>query len=300
LTAAAALLAGPAGAQSLKLGALQFPPTDVVGPWVSYAVRTQSGTRPVREYTQRVAIVATEELEHGIGFWVELKTTGLGAEARIERGLFVESPSPAGEPPTTRLRRYQVLTPGGKVYEYPVDAASEIRVGAQVSTFELFEYDPDVAPVLASVGPDTLRIGRRVVPTLVDRSVRVGTDDWTEPGDSAVANRTILIQTYWRNAAIPITGFARSLFQVASIRYPHAAADSGAAPDSLSSARADSARGGVSPDSLLLAAAGAPTDVISWTELTLLDLGSDAVPEVTQQPEPDPAEEAAPAPGTER
>lgn len=304
-------------AQSLKLGTLRFPPTDVVGPWVSYRIRTQSGSRPVREYSQRVAIVSREEYEGELGFWVELKTTGSGGGTRIERGFFVGRGAEGADAGTCRLARYQVLTPGGRLFEYPLGAAHEARAGSDVATFELFEFDPQIPPVETPLGPDTLRIGHRVVPTVAERTCRIGSDDWSDPDDPTHANRLLLIQTYWRNSAVPITGVAKSLFQVTSMRYPVAPRDSAAAPapggtlwappDSLvrataaaaaqsaaqAEARAAQAADSTSATSTDTAAAAS---IISWTELVLLDLGSDAVPEVTQESEPLPPEEAAPAP----
>src|SRR5215831_8335251 len=80
-------------AQALKLDNLTFPPSAVVGPWVSYRVRTQSRSLPVREYTQRVAIVSRDTYQGHQGFWVELKTEGLSSGTRIERGFFA-TPGP--------------------------------------------------------------------------------------------------------------------------------------------------------------------------------------------------------------
>jgi hypothetical protein len=318
----AVLIPGSVGAQSLKLGALKFPPSEVVGPWVSYRIRTQSGSRPVRDYTQRVSIVSKEEVDGRPAFWVELKTTDPTGSIRIERGLFAEPPASSGDDSTDagdaespspasrddaglerpyRMVRYQVLTPGGKLYEYPVGPGSELRAGAPVSTFELFEYDNSFPPIQESLGVDTLRIGHRVVPSIVDRTILLGSEDWSDPEDTSYSHRTVLIRTYWRNGAVPITGFAQSLFQVASVSYSPESADSAAAPDS---AAARPGTNGAPPlgatwvpsDSLLRTVAAHPPRVISWTQVQLLDLGSDAVPEVTQQPEPlNPDEETGPA-----
>jgi hypothetical protein len=313
--ALALLIPASARAQSLKLSALKFPPSEVVGPWVSYRVRTQSGSRQIRDYTQRVAIVSKEEVDGRPAFWVELKTTDATGITRIERGLFAEPPpaidaAPEGDeagasggPPSEadaaarpyRMVRYQVLTPGGRLFEYPVAPGSELRAGAPVSTFELFEYDTAFPPIHESLGLDTLRIGRRVVPSIVDRTIHVGSEDWSDPEDTTYSHRTVLIQTYWRNGAVPITGFARSLFQVASVSYaPEVAPDTTGGQDSTVAATPDStarasqiaeAAAWVPSDSLLRAVAANPRRVISWTDVLLLDLGSDAVPEVTQQPE---------------
>jgi len=310
---AAALLAvvpSAAHCQALQIQSLQFPTTSVVGPWVTYRVRTQSRALTPREYTQRVAIVGRERYHDKDGFWVELKTEGLPSGKRIERGFFVvgaveqdrqgedrpDSVPPAPRP-AVRLVRYQVLTSGGKLYEYPVGGGSEARAGSDVGTMELFEYDTSTPPVIQSLGPDTLRIGRRVVPTVVEKVSRAGSDSWADPGDTTHVMRPVLIQTFWRNAAVPITGFARSVFEV---RMERTARDSTAAP-TLEPA-ADEVRRGP-PGWMGRAGAdssGAATlPPITRTELELIDLGADAVPEVKQQPE----ESAPPAlepPGTSR
>lgn len=292
-------------AQALQLQSLQFPTTSVVGPWVTYRVRTQTRSLAPREYKQRVAIVGRDHYEGRDGFWVELKTEGLPSGRRIERGLFVVSDAASqrtrkgmGEdslppdslappsPPVVRLVRYQVLTSGGKLYEYPVGGGSEARSGTEISTVELFEYDSSTPPVLERVGPDTLRIGRRVVPTVVERTRRAGTDSWADPADSTHVLRPLLTQTYWRNAAVPITGFARSLFEVTLERASAPARDSTAVsrsqstseeplrvpPSWLGRSRADSSSSAALP-------------IFTRTELELVDLGADAVPEVTQSPE---------------
>lgn len=313
-----AALPSTSRSQALQLQGLQFPTTSVVGPWVSYRVRTQMRAITPREYTQRVAIVGRENYRGKDGFWVELKTEGLPSGKRIERGLFIvvagtanqesrkgeASPQPDSipppRPPSVQLVRYQVLTSGGKLYEYPVGAESEARAGSDVSTVELFEYDSSSPPVVEQLGPDTLRMGRRVVPTVVERTNRVGSDDWADPHDSTHVFRPLLTQTYWRNAAVPITGFARSLFQVTLERTLAPAVDSTAANGAVP--------GGEPPPRVppgLLGRSGADSSaapapqIITKTELELLDLGADAKPEVTQAPE-----EAAPSgsesPGTVR
>ncbi len=301
-------------AQTLKLEALQFPPSSVVGPWVSYRVRTQNRALAPREYTQRVAIVGRDKHRGQDGFWVELKTEGLPSGKLIERGFFIvvdiaaenarrsgelaELPPdslPKPEPPSVRLVRYQVLTSGGKLYEYPVSNASEARAGSDVSTVELFEYDTSTAPVVEELGPDTLRIGRRIVPSIVTRTRINGADQWVLPKDKSHANRPLLTQTFWRNPAVPITGFAKSHFQVTMERVPMTLPDSGASADSgLTRPSLPPPDAAAAPDSTGLA-----SQPITSTELTLLDLGADAVPEVTQLPEesPPPADDS---PGTLR
>ncbi len=296
------LCPAPSEAQTLKLRALKIYPSDVVGPWVTYKVRTQSGRHATREFTQRVAIVGREDSDAGTAYWVELKTSDPTRGVRIERGLFAEhgaasldsagldpgapdSAAMPGEVRPLRLIRYQVLTSDKKLYEYPVQSATALRAGGEVSTFELFEFDPSLNPVRRFDGPDTLRIGRRVVPAVVERIFRGGSDDWAAEGDSGTVTRLVLAQTYWRNAAVPITGFARSLFRVTTVRVPIPADSSGKPlivppPDSTAlSTAASAADQGLAP-------------VLSSTELILQDLGADAVAEVTQQPVPAPAAEA--------
>ncbi len=291
LAVALLVVAPSAGhAQALQIQSLRFPTTSVVGPWVTYRVRTQSRALTPRDYTQRVAIVGREKYRGKDGFWVELKTDGLPSGKRIERGFFTivdtredyknrkeemadlpPDSFPVPRPPTVRLVRYQVLTSGGKLYEYPVGGGAEVRAGSDVG-----------------------RIGRRIVPTVVERTRRIGSDSWADPTDSAYVIHPILTQKYWRNAAVPITGFARSLFQVTMERAPAPARDSAAAsasaPGDIAARRAPPGwLGRSSADSS--GADAAP--VITKTELELIDLGSDAVPEVTQTPE-----ESAP-PGSE-
>jgi hypothetical protein len=322
LLGAALLAAGApaaARAQALKLAELHIPSTVQVGPWVSYRVRSQTRSLPVRQYTQRVAIVARE----ANGFWVELKTEGLSAGRRIERGYFVPpgaADGGAGAP--YQLERYQVLHANGKLYEYPPERIQSLRSDGDVSTIELFEYDPDVPPTLENLGPDTLRLGRRVVPVEGERSLRTGANAWPVRGDTSLVNRPLLVQTLWRNPAVPITGLARSLFQVVTERVPSsergaaptgrsappvppydpvitgatpaagAPRDATAAPADTSAARADTAGTSVTSATAapLTAAttipAAAPMAMLSWTDLVLVDLGSDAKPEVRQTPEP--------------
>ena len=305
LAVLSALLCAPgaADAQTLKLRSLKIYPSDVVGPWVSYKVKTQSG-RVRREFTQRVAIVAREETDAGTAYWVELKTSDPTRGVRIERGLFAargsasldsagldpgaagasDSAAIPGEVHALRLIRYQVLTPDKRLYEYPVQSATAPRAAGEVSTFELFEFDPSLRPVRRFDGPDTLRIGRRVVPAVVEQIFRAGSDDWASADDSGTVSRLVLAQTYWRNAAVPITGFAKSLFRATTVRIPVPADTTGRPvfappPDSTALSNAASAASiGLAP-------------VLSSTELLLQDLGADAVAEVTQQPEPAPESE---------
>lgn len=310
---AVALLAvapSTADSQALQIQSLRFPPTSVVGPWVTYRVQTQFRALTPREYTQRVAIVGRGTHLGKDGFWVELKTQGLPSGKRIERGFFMvvgggdqqpregemaELPPdslPPPRPPGVTLVRYQVLTSGGKLYEYPVNERAEARADGDISTMELFEYDSSTPPTIEHLGPDTLRIGRRVVPTVVERTHRAGSDQWAVPGDATHILRPVLTQTFWRNAAVPITGFARSLFQVTVERAPAPAGDSTGASEHGAGATRRAPPGWLrrSPAD---SSGSATIPAITKTELTLIDLGADAVPEVTQVPE-----ESAP-PGSE-
>lgn len=331
LALASVVLPLPASGQALKLPSLQITSSSQVGPWVSYRVRGQTRALPVREYTQRVAIVAREKHPLGYGFWVELKTEGLSSGRRIERGFFVPASGPGERP--YELERYQVLHSNGKLYEYPPQRLEAIRASGDISTIELFEYDPDVPPVTEALGPDTLRLGQRVVPAEAERSLRASANAWPVRGDTAWVNRPLLVQTVWKNPAVPITGIARSLFQVVTERVPSNAKDAAPAGSSAppvpsldpvltaasaapagettvparpdgSAASGDSTAVAVPGSDSTAAAAPAVPDpaaakptstMLSWTDLILVDLGSDAKPEVTQTPEPLP-EDAATAP----
>ena len=335
---ALAALLGPAlaEAQTLQLRTLRLPPHDLVGTWVTFHGRAHNRGAAPREFDQRIAVVSKENLgKRRWGLWVELKTTDARGNARIERGLFApaslrgkdllpggdgssigrgapdlegseemeEAPSKSGElVGEFVLVRYQVLT-RGRLYEYPVGSARHARSGGEVSTYELFEYDPAVTPVRAALGPDTLTLGRRVVPSMVERVRRYGSDQWPSNDDSTGIQRLVLTQTFWRNGVVPITGFARSIFQAEMRRLPWSSWSdsllSGAPlttrPDSTRlaaatavAAQADSLlRADTATDSAAPTAAGvvsSPT-LLAWTELTLTDLGADAKPEITQEPE---------------
>ena len=318
--------AKPARAQALQLQSLELPSNPVVGPWVRYRVRTQSRSRPVREYTQRVAIVGKESVDGRVGYWVELKTEGQPSGTRIERGFFFppgtaaaatsdDESEPAQATPSrrTRLERYQVLQSNGKLYEYPAEKLTELRSSGDVGTIELFEFDTTIPAVVEDLGPDTLRSASRVVPATVVCTRRAGADDWPVPGDTTVVNRPLLVQTVWKNPAVPITGIARSLFQATTERVPAATRDTapiqGAAPprpditgSAASSIPVAQAPPPARPPFATSPASGSamPTSfapVISWTDLVLLDLGADAKPEVTQTAEPLPDATAPAGPG---
>jgi hypothetical protein len=239
---------------------------------------------------------------------VELKTMD-GTSVRYERGLFAAGkskddefelgdlddgsggvkitgdPRPEDAAAPLHLVRYQTLT-GGKLFEYPVASAFSPRVGGGVSTYELFEFDPDVLPVHRSLGPDTLRMGSRVIPALLEWTSRAGTDDWPVFEDSTSRYRMVLTQTVWKNPAVPVTGFARSLFRVTAKRVP-------VRPDSarLVLMAPDTSLTFSPPDTTIGPTSLKPSDgaLLSWTEVVLEGIGTDAVAEVTQKPEPAPA-----------
>jgi hypothetical protein len=253
-------------------------------------------------------VVSKEEYEGKTGYWVELKTVSPTAGTRLERGFFAEvgygasedeagsgegaeAPSPAAESggldsagalPRHVLLRYQRVAAGGRLYEYPLHSDAGLRAAGEVSAFELFEFDPIAPPVQEDLGPDTLRLGGRIVLTRAERFTRYGSDQWTESEDETGALRLVLTRTIWRNPAVPVTGLARTRFEVKPVRIPR--------PDSLA---APSAPAGS------LRTAPALDPILSWTEVELLDLGADAVPEIRGEAEPAPAgleEEFGPGP----
>ncbi len=310
LIAVLALLAsGSSQAQSIKLVSLSLPPDVAAGSWVAYQVSVVSRNRTPRRFAQRLAIVSREGSGAEAGAWVELKTTEAG-KTRIERGFFMppeggkefadpgfgsDAPNPAapkagaaggeagatkaGTPgaPRLRLARYQRLTADGKLYEYSLNDEGAPLADEDVSAMDLFEFggrtESDTLP------PDTLRIGRKVVPCQVRRIRRYGDQNW-EGDDTTYVNRAVMARTIWTNPWIPVTGYARSVIEVAPERVLIRAA---APPDSA-------------------AAFSPPTpspEIASFyrAEVALTDLGNDAVPEITQAPELAP-QEVAPRPKT--
>jgi hypothetical protein len=325
--AAAAWLLLPTGvseAQSLKLSSLRLPPDVAAGSWVAYQVNVTSQNRPPRRFTQRLAVVSREGTGAEAGAWVELKTIESG-KARIERGFFMppdagrdavdssfvddapatderpvsDAPSVAAPtagashsspPAKLKLARYQRLTPEGKLYEYAVDEEGAPLADEDVSAMDMFEFSGrGSADTLA---PDTLRAGRKVIPCRVRCVRRSGTQDW-QGDDTTYVNRAVMSRTYWRNPWIPVTGYARLVVEVSTERIPVRAAsppDSAArGPAGASAASADTAGAGT------VAPAGREPGAANQTsfyraEATLIDLGRDAVPEITQVPEPAPQE----------
>jgi hypothetical protein len=195
--------------------------------------------------------------------------------------LFADDPAPASggdapaPPPQSkfRLARYQKLTSDGKLYEYPMEEGTALPE-EDISAMDMFEFSGRAT--IDSLPPDTLRIGRRVVPCLVRRMRRYGSQEW-EGEDSTFTYRAMSVQTFWRNPYIPLTGFARQTIEVSQARVPKAGL---AVADT---ARADSASAVPMPPS-------SPGDFFYKATLQLTDIGNDAVPEITQAPEPAPKE----------
>jgi len=245
--------------------------------------------RPPRNVTQRIAVVSREGTGTENGVWVELKTTE-GGRTRTERGFFMkpeggkdnvmemlmagegETPAPEAKdaPPSTarlRLARYQRLTTEGKLFEYPVDEDGSGPPEEDVSAMDMFEFQGRA--VTDTLPPDTLKVGRRVIPCRVRWTRRAGTQEW--PGqDSTYVNRAAMTTTFWRNPFVPVTGTARKIIEVTSVRV------SAAGQDSLPPRNPEP-----TPN-----AAG--KDLFYKATVTLTDLGKDAVPEITQAPEPAP------------
>ena len=307
LTAAAWLLlpTGVSQAQILKLSSLRLPQDVAAGSWAAYQVNVSSKNRPPRSFTQRLSVVSREGTGAEAGVWVELKTIESG-RVRMERGYFMPTeagrafadsslydegagvdPEPsdghaeaaANAPPRPsmglvnakrlKLARYQRLTPEGKLYEYPVDEEGSPLADEDVSAMDTKEF---VGKAVRDTLPlDTLRAGRKVIPCRVRRISRASGQDW-EGEDSTYVNRAVMTRTYWRNAWVPVLGYARLLVEVSTLRVPTGAA---APPDSAG-------RG---------AAGTAPPPVTFYrADATLVDLGRDAVPEITQAAEPAPQE----------
>jgi len=282
------LAPGPGRAQTFKLSNLRLPPDIGAGNWVTYQIDVLSKARPTRHLTQRIAVVSREGTGAEAGAWVELKTTE-GGRTRTERGFFMhpegkrdlldslyaddappDAPAdtvPKANPPKLRLVRYQKLTPDGKLYEYPMeDETSVIPEEGDVSAMEMFEFSG--RPTMDSTRTDTLRIGRMVVPCRVRTMHRTGSQQWGGE-DSTYVNRTLQNQTFWRNPYIPVTGIAREVVEVSQTRVP--------VP-------------GAAPDTATTTTTSTNNDFFYRATIVLTDLGKDAVPEITQAPEPAPKE----------
>jgi len=270
-----------------------------------------SKNRPPRRFTQRLAVVAREGSGYESGAWLELRTMEAG-RTRIERGFFARGEGSdrgrfesAGTRAFLVLRRYQMLTPDGRLIEYPVGEEGGPMPDEDISAMDLLEFT-GIAKI-DSLAPDTLRAGRKVFPCSVDRVTRFGKDQWAAE-DTTFVNRAVMARTVWRNPGVPVTGYARTILEVATARLPvlghvpngktlaapDTAATRSAAPDSAlaHSAAVDT----VASDSTAAVAPPAQPEVPKLfyrAEVTLLDVGRDAVPEITQVPEPAP-EEASP------
>jgi len=318
------LSTGSTSAQVLKLSSLRLPSDVAAGSWVAYQVNVSSKNRPPRRFTQRLSVVSREGSGAEAGVWVELKTIESG-KTRMERGYFMppdagkdfadsslyDDMSGGGEAPPSeasatpqgasrsgpssrlKLARYQRLTSDGKLYEYPVGEEGAPMTDEDVSAMDMLEFAAkSFADTLA---PDTLRAGRKVIPCRLRRVRRYGTQPW-EGDDSTYVNRALMTRTSWRNQWVPVTGYGRLVVVVSTERVPiHA----GAAPVD-SAAHAASA---APPDTSHVGTAAPPPqpgpdqDFFYKGEATLVDLGRDAVPEVTQAAEPAP-QEAIPKPRT--
>ena len=293
------LAPGSVRAQTFKLSNLRLPSDIAAGSWVSYQLDVVSKARPTRHITQRIAVVSREGAGAEAGAWVELKTTE-GGRTRTERGYYMRpegkkdlldslyaDEAPPGQPAEQvdaapvkpqklRLARYQKLTPDGKLYEYAMEEESTSSLPEEdVSAMDMFEFGGRAA--LDTLPPDTLRVGRRVVPCRVRRALRTGSQQW-EGEDSTYVNRAQMTQTFWRNAYVPVTGIAREVVEVSQVRVPVP----GAAPGTA--AVADTAAVAASPE------VKSTSEFFYRATIALIDLGKDAVPEITQAPEPAPKE----------
>jgi len=200
------LAPGSVRAQTFKLSNLRLPPDIAAGSWVSYQLDVVSKARPPA--TSRSALRwSPRRAGAEAGAWVELKTME-GGRTRTERGYYMKpegkkdlldslyaDDAPPDEPVDVapvkpeklRLARYQKLTPDGKLYEYAMDEESTSSLPEEdVSAMDMFEFGGGAA--LDTLPPDTLRVGRRVVPCRVRRSRRTGSQQW-EGEDSTYVNR---------------------------------------------------------------------------------------------------------------
>jgi hypothetical protein len=265
---------GSSRAQILKLRGLALPPDVQAGSWVAYQIKVDSKNRPSRQFQQRLAVVAREGAGNESGAWVELKSLEAG-KTRIERGFFAlaDRDTRIGMKGTDgktwlRIARYQSLTPDGKLYEYPVGEEGAPTMEEDISAMGLFEFAEGAK--LDSLPADTLRVGRKVIPCEVARTRRFGNDKWAGD-DTTFVNRAVMTRTYWRSRLIPATGYARSVLEVSTERIPVGAATVDTTATTAGVEATQSVKG-----------------LIYRADATLLDFGSDAIPEVTQPPEPAP------------
>jgi hypothetical protein len=274
LAVALLCLPAPGGAQLLRLSALHVPRDAAPGPWVAYRVVTQTRNFPPREVTQRAAIVSAEGIGDDAGVWIELKTVDPHLGTRIDRGFFSRARSgesggsAPGLPSGLVLRRFQQLQADGKLYEYPPQSGVVLRAEEEVTTLGLFEVSTARPPAVDTLGVDTLRVGPKTLPATAVRKRWVGYDEWRDPADTTRVKRALLTLIQDRCVDVPLTGFTRSLLEVKTADF--------APYDTL----------GLYP--LPPADPSTPPPVLYRVELTLGDLGTGAVPEVTQEPEPAP------------
>jgi hypothetical protein len=276
LVLAAVLSSLPASgaAQILRLSSLHVPEDAAPGPWVAYRVVTQTRNFPPREVTQRAAIVSAEGIGNDAGVWIELKTVDPHLGTRIDRGFFARargggSGEPgSASPPGLELRRTQQLQADGKLYEYPPHSGVALRAEEEITTLGLFEVSSARPPAVDTLGVDTLRVGPRTLAATAVRKRWVGFDEWRDPADTTRVKRVLLTLIQDRCPEVPLTGFTHSVLEVRTAEF--------APYDTL----------GLYP--LPPADPSGPQPVLSRVELTLGDLGTGAVPEVTQEPEPAP------------
>ncbi len=301
------VFSGSARAQSLKLVSLSVPADVKPGSWVSYQVNVAFKNRQPRRVTQRLAVVSRDGSGSESGVWLELRTAE-SAKTRVERGFFAPAargPAPRNSggraPQRLALARYQRLMIDGRLLEYPVGEEGAPMADDDISAMDLIEFGGTATT--DTLAPDTLRIGRAPVPCTVERTRRYGKQDW-QGDDTTYVNRAVMTNTLWRSAAVPVTGYARSVIEVSTERVavrPPAPADTTEAEatvipgdSSATGAAFDSTAAPVRATPRLveeppIAAAGGSMFFFR-AEVTLLAQGSDAVPEITQVPEPAPDE----------
>jgi hypothetical protein len=275
LCLAALLAPAPAGAQALRIQALTLPVDASPGPWAEFRVVTRSRSLPPREFTQRVAIVSAEGIGTDAGVWVELKTTDPRSGTRIERGFFVvpseaDAPGRPDGPRTLRLARLQRLGADGRLFEYPPDTETELRGEEDVPMAGLLEMSPLRAPLVGTIGEDTLRLGRKTLISRVERLQNVGEEAWSDESDSLHLHRAVITITTARCDQVPGTGYTRSQLEAGEAVF--------AVSDSLA-------------EHALPPPEGAPDPIFYRVDVVLTDMGGGAVPEVTQEPEPAPLPE---------
>jgi len=291
--------AGASHAQGLKLVSLLVPPDVHSGSWISYQVNVVFKNRPPKRVMQRLAVVSREGMGDEAGAWIELKTVENG-RARVERGFFAPpehaaSPGARGGAMKLALARYQRLMPDGRLFEYPVGEEGSPLADDDISAMDLIEFAGST--MTDALAPDTVRVGARVLPCAVERVRRYGKQDW-QGSDSTYVNRAVMTRTDWWSTGVPVTGYARSIIEVSSERVPIGGP---AQTDSASRTAVDPVRipygtppfalappGGSSPPAASAPGATGGQGFFFRADILLLGMGNDAVPEITQAPEPAP------------